>query len=65
MRIKAGWRTEVHLDTDEADACGVRDGETSTLVNYPALEQGLLHRVTKQALLIDRIVARVLALLNA
>jgi len=32
VRVKAGWRTEVHLDTDEANACGVRNGQTATLV---------------------------------
>lgn len=31
-RVKAGWRTEVHLDTDEANACGVRNGQTCTLL---------------------------------
>lgn len=32
VRVKAGWRTEVHLDTDEANACGVRNGQSATLV---------------------------------
>jgi putative phosphotransacetylase len=32
VRVKAGWRTEVHLDTDEANACGVRNGQTGTLI---------------------------------
>jgi len=32
VRVKAGWRTEVHLDTDEANACGVRNGQMGTLV---------------------------------
>ena len=32
VRVKAGWRTEVHLDTDEANACGVRNGQIGTLI---------------------------------
>jgi putative phosphotransacetylase len=32
VRIKAGWRTEVHLDTDEGNAAGVRTGQTCTLL---------------------------------
>jgi putative phosphotransacetylase len=32
VRVKAGWRTEVHLDTDEGNACGVRTGQTGTLL---------------------------------
>lgn len=32
VRVKAGWRTEVHLDTDEANACGVRNGQICTLL---------------------------------
>lgn len=32
VRVKAGWRTEVHLDTDEANACGIRNGQTGTLL---------------------------------
>lgn len=32
VRVKAGWRTEVHLDTDEANATGVRNGQTCTLL---------------------------------
>ncbi len=31
-RVKAGWRTEVHLDTDEANACGIRNGQMATLI---------------------------------
>lgn len=31
-RVKAGWRTEVHLDTDEANACGIRTGQMGTLI---------------------------------
>lgn len=32
VRVKAGWRTEVHLDTDEGNAAGVRTGQTCTLL---------------------------------
>jgi putative phosphotransacetylase len=32
VRVKAGWRTEVHLDTDEGNACGLRTGQTGTLL---------------------------------
>jgi putative phosphotransacetylase len=32
VRVRAGWRTEVHLDTDEANAAGVRNGQTCTLL---------------------------------
>lgn len=32
VRVKAGWRTEVHLDTDEANACGVRNGQMGALI---------------------------------
>jgi putative phosphotransacetylase len=32
VRVKAGWRTEVHLDTDEANACGIRNGQLATLI---------------------------------
>jgi putative phosphotransacetylase len=32
VRVKPGWRTEVHLDTDEANACGVRNGQLCTLL---------------------------------
>jgi putative phosphotransacetylase len=32
VRVKAGWRTEVHVDTDEANACGIRNGQMGTLI---------------------------------
>ena len=32
VRVKAGWRTEVHLDTDEGNACGIRNGQVCTLM---------------------------------
>lgn len=32
VRVKAGWRTEVHVDTDEGNACGLRTGQTVTLL---------------------------------
>lgn len=32
VRVKAGWRTEVHLDTDEGNAVGIRTGQTGTLI---------------------------------
>ena len=32
VRVKAGWRTEVHLDTDEANACGIRNGQMGILI---------------------------------
>jgi putative phosphotransacetylase len=32
VRVKAGWRTEVHLDTDEANACSIRNGQIGTLI---------------------------------
>lgn len=31
-RVKAGWRTEVHLDTDEANAAGISSGQNCTLI---------------------------------
>jgi putative phosphotransacetylase len=32
VRVKAGWRTEVHVDTDEGNACGLRNGQVCTLL---------------------------------
>ena len=32
VRVGKGWRPEVHLDTDEANACAVRTGMTGALV---------------------------------
>lgn len=32
VRVKAGWRNEVHLDTDEGNAVGIRNGQTGTLI---------------------------------
>ncbi|PID85603.1 MAG: phosphate propanoyltransferase [Chloroflexi bacterium] len=32
VRVKAGWFTEVHLDTDEGNAVGVRSGQTGTII---------------------------------
>lgn len=32
VRIKAGWRNEVHLDTDEGNAVGIRSGQMGTLI---------------------------------
>lgn len=32
VRVKAGWRTEVHIDTDEANGCSVRTGQVGTLL---------------------------------
>ncbi|MFM8319854.1 MAG: PduL/EutD family phosphate acyltransferase [Chloroflexota bacterium] len=32
VRIQAGWRDEVHLDTDEGNAVGIRSGQTGTLM---------------------------------
>ncbi len=32
VRVKAGWRTEVHLDTDEGNAVGIRSGQMGTLI---------------------------------
>ncbi len=32
VRVKAGWFTEVHLDTDEGNAVGLRSGQTGTLI---------------------------------
>lgn len=32
VRVKEGWRTEVHVDTDEANACGIRNGQMGTLI---------------------------------
>jgi putative phosphotransacetylase len=32
VRIKAGWRNEVHLDTDEGNALGIRSGQMGTLL---------------------------------
>lgn len=32
VRIKKGWRNEVHLDTDEGNAVGIRTGQIGTLI---------------------------------
>lgn len=32
VRIKAGWLTEVHLDTDEGNAVGIRSGQIGQLI---------------------------------
>ena len=32
VRVKAGWFTEVHLDTDEGNAVGLRSGQSGTLI---------------------------------
>ena len=32
VRVKAGWFTEVHLDTDEGNAVGLRSGQTGKLI---------------------------------
>ncbi len=32
VRVKAGWRTEVHLDTDEGNACLIRTGQMGTII---------------------------------
>lgn len=32
VRVKAGWLTEVHLDTDEGNAVGIRSGQTGRLI---------------------------------
>lgn len=32
VRVKKGWLTEVHVDTDEANAAGMRNGQTCTLI---------------------------------
>lgn len=32
VRVKAGWFTEVHLDTDEGNAVGIRTGQKGTLI---------------------------------
>lgn len=32
VRSKAGWLTEVHLDTDEGNAVGIRSGQMGTLI---------------------------------
>lgn len=32
VRVKAGWLTEVHVDTDEANAAGIRNGQICTLI---------------------------------
>ncbi len=32
VRVGRGWRPEVHLDTDEANACAVRTGQTGVLM---------------------------------
>jgi len=31
VRVGRGWRPEVHLDTDEANSCGVRSGQSGRL----------------------------------
>lgn len=32
VRVKTGWRTEVHLDTDEGNACLIRTGQMGTVI---------------------------------
>ncbi len=32
VRVKAGWFNEVHLDTDEGNAVGIRTGQLGTLI---------------------------------
>jgi len=32
VRTKAGWKTEVHIDTDEGNAAGIRSGQNGTLI---------------------------------
>lgn len=32
VRVKTGWFTEVHLDTDEGNAVGIRSGQTGRLI---------------------------------
>jgi putative phosphotransacetylase len=32
VRVKAGWRTEVHLDTDEGNACLIKTGQMGSLI---------------------------------
>lgn len=32
VRVKAGWIPEVHLDTDEGNAIGIRNGQNGTLI---------------------------------
>lgn len=32
VRVKAGWLAEVHLDTDEGNACLVRTGQLGTII---------------------------------
>lgn len=32
VRVKAGWISEIHLDTDEGNAVGIRNGQYGTLV---------------------------------
>ncbi len=32
VRVKSGWQTEVHVDTDEGNACGIRTGQRATLL---------------------------------
>jgi len=32
VRVKEGWRTEVHLDTDEGNACLIRTGQMGTII---------------------------------
>lgn len=37
VRVKEGWRSEVHLDTDEGNAAAIRSGQTGFLVVPEAL----------------------------
>lgn len=37
VRVKEGWRAEVHLDTDEGNAAAIRSGQTGFLVVPEAL----------------------------
>jgi putative phosphotransacetylase len=36
VRLRAGWLAEIHLDTDEANAAGLRSGDMVRLMTSPA-----------------------------
>jgi propanediol utilization protein len=43
VRVSPGYRLELHLDTDEANAAGLRDGDYAVLQNGDSVSSGIGH----------------------